>query len=463
MQSVYSLPGIMVIRADNTIRTTGCQTTLPACGCRGTHLVKEILLINVSGRDKPGVTSSITEILARHDVKILDIGQAVIHDTLTLGMVIEVPASAGSSPLLKDVLFRCHEMEMSVRFTPIHPQDYEIWVSHQGKDRHIVTLLARVITAEQIAAITQIVADHKLNIDHINRLSGRISLEAEKADQKACVEFSVRGHPRDINSMRAQFLTVASELGVDIAFQRDSAFRRNRRLVAFDMDSTLIEAEVIDELARHAGVGEEVAAITEQAMRGEIDFTESFKRRVALLKGLDESVLETIAEELPITEGAERLIGALRALGYKTAILSGGFTYFGRYLQKKLGIDYVYANELSIENGKVTGEVVGEVVDGQRKAKLLKAIAQQEGLDLEQVIAVGDGANDLPMLSIAGLGIAFRAKPLVKQTAEQAISNLGLDGILYLLGVRDRDSEELLNQANNEVLSKTNGFLPFRH
>ncbi|MCG8312258.1 MAG: phosphoserine phosphatase SerB [Pseudomonadales bacterium] len=411
--------------------------------------MREIILINISGTDKPGVTSSITAILSRYQVNILDIGQSVIHDTLSLGMVVEMSDEMDSSPVLKDVLFRCHEMDMGVRFTPISAAEYESWVEHQGKDRYIVTLLARIVSAKQIAAITEIVSNNGLNIDNLNRLSGRISLAESVQDQKACVEFSVRGEPKDIASMRAQFLEVANNLGVDIAFQKDNAYRRNRRLVAFDMDSTLIEAEVIDELAKRAGVGEQVAAITESAMRGEIDFTESFKRRVALLKGLDESVLEDIAANLPITEGAERLISALRALGYKTAILSGGFTYFGHFLKDKLGIDYVHANELAIENGKVTGEVVGRVVDGKRKAELLRDIAAIERLNLEQVIAVGDGANDLPMLGIAGLGIAFRAKPVVKENAEQAISNLGLDGILYLLGVRDRDSEELLTRQDS--------------
>ena len=410
--------------------------------------MREIILINISGSDRPGVTSTVTDILSRYQVNVLDIGQSVIHDTLSLGMVVEMPDRVDASPILKDLLFSCHEMHMAVRFTPINETDYESWVEHQGKDRYIVTLLARIISARQIAAITRIVASNGLNIDNINRLSGRISLEETTANQKACVEFSVRGVPKDISGMRAEFLKVANELGVDIAFQKDTAYRRNRRLVAFDMDSTLIEAEVIDELAKRAGVGEEVASITESAMRGEIDFTESFKRRVALLKGLDESVLADIAAHLPITEGAEQLINALRALGYKTAILSGGFTYFGEYLQNKLGIDYVHANELAIENGKVTGEVVGRVVDGQRKAELLREIAAIERLNLDQVIAVGDGANDLPMLGIAGLGIAFRAKPVVKETAEQAISNLGLDGILYLLGVRDRDSEELLTKKS---------------
>jgi phosphoserine phosphatase len=241
-----------------------------------------------------------------------------------------------------------------------------------------------------------------------------------------------------VDSFRRELLEVAAALEVDLAFQQDNMYRRNRRLVAFDMDSTLIEAEVIDELAKAAGVGAEVSAITERAMRGELDFADSFRERVALLAGLPESVLATVAKELKITEGAEHLIATLHALGYKTAILSGGFNYFAHYLQQRLGIDYIYANELDIEDGVVTGRVRGDIVDGQRKAALLRELVAKEGIDLQQVIAVGDGANDLPMLSIAGLGIAFRAKPLVKQSAEQSISTLGLDAILYLLGISDR-------------------------
>ncbi|WP_260958960.1 phosphoserine phosphatase SerB [Pseudomonas citri] len=403
--------------------------------------MREIVLINITGSDRPGLTAAITGVLAQGGVNVLDIGQAVIHDTLSFGILVEIPNAEQSKSVLKDILFAAHELDQQVRFTPVSEADYQYWVAGQGKQRHIVTLLTRKVTAEQLQRVSSITAEYGLNIDHIDRLSGRMPLDMAEDKGKGCIEFSVRGEPADPQALRAEFLSVAQELNVDIAFQEDSLFRRNRRLAVFDMDSTLIEAEVIDELAKAAGVGDKVSAITERAMAGELDFRASFKERLALLQGLDISVLDSIGASLRLTEGAEILFAELKRLGYKTAILSGGFTYFARQLQAKLGIDYVFANELEVVDGKVTGVAVEPIVDAQRKADLLRELAAKEGLSLEQTIAVGDGANDLPMLAIAGLGVAFRAKPLVKQSARQAISTLGLDGVLYLLGFRDRDGQ----------------------
>ncbi|MDA8866309.1 phosphoserine phosphatase SerB [Porticoccaceae bacterium] len=402
--------------------------------------MKDILLINVFGEDKLGVTSAVTSLLSNFDVTILDIGQAVIHDQLNLGLLAAIPSEASSDDLMAQVQACTTELNMRVKFLPISEGRYQQWVEQQGKPRHIVTLLARKIEAQHLAALTAVVSRYQLNIDKMVRLSGRIDLHETKELGRACVEFSVRGEASDPQAFKKSLLELAHQYDIDIAFQEDNIFRRNRRLVVFDMDSTLIDAEVIDELAIEAGVGQQVAEITEAAMQGKLDFKQSFEQRLALLEGLDASVLQKIAQRLQLNEGAEHLITTLKKLGYKTAIVSGGFSFFGEYLQEILGVDYVYANQLDIENGKVTGRVKGDIIDGQRKADLLRELAERDGLMLEQVIAVGDGANDLPMLDIAGLGIAFRAKPLVEASAKQAISSLGLDGILYLLGYSDKDT-----------------------
>lgn len=403
--------------------------------------MREIILISFLGPDQPNQFNRMMQVLTTHQLDILDVGQAVIHNQLTLGLVVATDQPTHAALAMKDMLLLAHEIGLSLYFKPISAAEYQQWVKEGGRTKYIVTVLSRELTAAHLQAVTQIISQHGFNIETVSRLSGRLGMDEHDNDQhrKACVEFGLSGQMLDALALRADCLKLSTNLSIDIAVQEDNAYRRNRRLVCFDMDSTLIEQEVIDELALEAGVGEQVAEITERAMQGDLDFKQSFAARVALLKGLDSQVLEKIAQRLTITEGTERLISTLKALGYRTAILSGGFQYFAEKLQQQLGIDEVYANQLDIVDGRVTGEVVGQVVDGARKAELLRMLAEKQGISLQQVIAVGDGANDLPMLSIAGLGVAFRAKPLVRQNATQAISSVGLDGILYLLGVRDKD------------------------
>ncbi len=398
---------------------------------------EEQILISITGQDRPGLTASVMGILAKYGAQVLDIGQADIHSTLSLGILMRLD-EIHSGQVMKELLFKATELGVNIGFSPISDEEYEDWVNRQGKNRYILTVIGRSLSAEQIAATTKIIAEQGLNIDSILRLTGRMSIKRPERNVRACIEFSLRGNPADRAALQTELMNMSQEMAVDFSFQHDDMYRRMRRLICFDMDSTLIQTECIDELAKRAGVGDQVKEITARAMRGEIDFKESFKERVALLKGLDVSVMKEIAEQLPITEGTDRLMSVLKTCGYKIAILSGGFTYFGEYLQRKYGIDYVYANELEIdENGKLTGNYVGEIVDGHRKAELLKLIAQVEKVNLAQTIAVGDGANDLPMISEAGLGIAFHAKPRVVANARQSINTMGIDGILYFLGFKD--------------------------
>ena len=398
---------------------------------------EEQILIRITGQDRPGLTASVMGILAKYGAQVLDIGQADIHATLSLGVLIRLD-EMHSGQVMKELLFKTTELGVNIGFSPITDEEYENWVNHQGKNRYILTMIGRSLSARQIEATTKIIAQQGLNIDSILRLSGRMSIKEPQRNVRASIEFSLRGNPADRATMQKELMNMSQEMAVDFSFQHDDMYRRMRRLICFDMDSTLIQTECIDELAKRAGVGDKVSEITARAMRGEIDFKESFKERVTLLKGLDASVMKDIAEHMPITEGTDRLMSVLKTCGYKIAILSGGFTYFGEYLQKKFGVDYVYANELEIdENGKLTGNYLGDIVDGHRKAELLKLIAQVEKVNLAQTIAVGDGVNDLPMISEAGLGIAFHAKPRVVANAQQSINTMGIDGILYFLGFKD--------------------------
>ena len=404
-----------------------------------TNAVSEIYLLNLTGRDRPGLMASVASVLAAWDVNVLDIGQAVIHEHISLGLLVEIPPDRAATDVMKDLLFAGHELNVQVNFTPITLEQYERWVAEQGKARLVITVMGRKLAASQVAAVATLCAEHQLNIDVITRLSGRRSLANPAIHPKAAVQLTVSGPVADERNLRRRLLQLSQELGIDVSAHVDDIYRRNRRLVVFDMDSTLIQVEVIDELAKLAGAGEEVSAITAAAMRGELDFKASLTQRVALLAGLPETVLAEVAAALPLMEGAEWVTSTLKRLGYKIGIISGGFDYFGHHLQQKLGFDYVHANRLEIIDGKLTGRVLGEIIDGPKKAELLQQIALAENLSLEQTIAVGDGANDIPMLSIAGMGVAFHAKPIVREKAERAISNLGLDGLLFLIGIRERE------------------------
>jgi len=401
--------------------------------------MNKIVLINISGGDRPGLTSSLAEILAAYHARVFDIGQAVVHETLTLAILIEIPGNEEFTPLKRDLIVKAHDLELKIKFTPVNEESFDHWVRSQGKFRFVISVIGRLITSEQLAKISAAISAHGFNIDRIERLSGRLSLTGRVANSNACVELEISGENDASSALRATLMDLTHKFEIDIAFQRESIYRRNRRLVAFDMDSTLIQAEVIDELAKLHGVGDQVSAITASAMRGEVDFKQSLTQRVGLLRGLPAQRLQDLLHSIPLADGAERLISTLKILGYKTAILSGGFSFFGKHLQTRLGIDYVFANDLEIENDALTGRLASEIVDGEKKAELLQSIARQENISLDQVVAVGDGANDLPMLNMAGMGIAFHAKPLVRESANHAVSHLGLDSILYLLGVRDRD------------------------
>ena len=393
----------------------------------------ELFLIRIFGDGGSPVTQKVSSILADMDAEILDIGHSVIHNNLSLGLLVHLPESDRSAPVKLER--RLGSVAEKIIISPVNLDSYELWVQNQGAPRYVLTLLARRLKASHLSAVSDLIAGSDLKVDAIKRLSGRISRRSDFGSTKACVEFSIRGEPQ--KSFRENLLAVGNEFQIDVALQEDGIYRRHRRLIAFDMDSTLIATEVIDELADRFSVGEKVRAITAKAMAGELDFADSLRRRVELLEGMESIDLEQVASKIPLAEGAESLFKTLNHLGYKTAIISGGFTFFGNQLKEKLGIDYVFGNQLEIQEGKITGKLIGQIIGAEQKAEILENIAQKENISLKQTIAVGDGANDLPMLSVAGLGIAFKAKPLVRKVAKHSISNLGLDSLLYLMGIRD--------------------------
>ncbi len=396
-------------------------------------------LINITGKNSKDKLKTITQALNLFKGHILDINQAVIFKTLSLEILIELDRDTNPESFLKEILYVSHKLNLHVSFENIDLENSAHWNYIETQKRYIITALAKHLSINHINNLMQLIQEAELSVISIKRLS-RPRLYSNDSFGVTCIEMTLNGPPLDLKIIRRKFLSLSQRGDIDLGIQEDTPYRRHRRLIAFDMDSTLIQTEVIDELAKKKGVGREVKEITEQAMRGKIDFKESLRKRVSLLKGLSLDELEDVANNIPLTEGALRLINNLKVLGYKIAIISGGFTYFGNYLKEKLQLDYVFANELEIKDNVLTGNVLGEIIDGEKKAEILRELAQRENISLEQVIAVGDGANDLPMLNLAGLGIAFRAKPIVREEAKQSLTNVGLDAILYFLGIRDREA-----------------------
>lgn len=391
------------------------------------------VIVTITGRDVPGITSSLTEILNRDGVLLLDIEQAVTHGLLSLSMVIQFVGDAGDDKaVLKDLLFKAKELGVNLDFMVVDGEE----TLRSSNQQFAITLMSDDLQARHVAAISAVLARRAVNIDSIRKLNerGLFCLEL--------ITYTDAG--MDLSALKDDLLKITTRYPrLDIAVQRESLYRRAKRLIVMDMDSTLIQVEVIDELAKRAGVGEKVAEITERAMQGEISFDESLHERVSLLKGLGEADLKYVAEQIPLTPGADVLIKTCKRLGYKIALISGGFSYFGDFLKEKLGLHYVYTNQLEMRDGKLTGKVIGPIVNAERKAELLEQIAKAEEVPLESVIAIGDGANDIPMLKKAGLGIAFNAKAKTRLAAPAAVNQRTLQAILYLLGITDKDVDEV--------------------
>ena len=402
-------------------------------------MTKNYILVTVSGPDKPGITSSLMNVIVKDHVQIRDMGQSITHGFLSLSFLLdfnnhsEYDASQNfeqvndfttESPVLKDLLFEAKKMGMLLEFDVINDEEQ---LTPRGPQYILSCVAQKNIKASFIKDISTMLAQNSINI---RRIENTGSHDFTKLEISCACPANF-----DEGKFKGALIDISHDHQIDLAFLRDNVYRRSKRLIVFDMDSTLIQTEVVDELADIAGAGAKVRDITERAMNGELDFNQSLIERVSNFKGMSEKKLAEVADRLPLTPGVEEFIDTVKRLGYKVAVISGGFTYFANYLKDKLKLDFAFANELEIVNGELTGKVKGTIINAEQKAVLLDLIAQQEGISLEQVVAIGDGANDLLMLSKAGLGIAFHAKDVVKQKASHSMSHGPMTSVLHFLGI----------------------------
>lgn len=390
------------------------------------------VLITVSGPDHPGITAALMDIVVKSGHQVCDMGQAVTHGLLSLSVYIEFKDN-NQMDLLKELLFETRNMGLVLNYQLIEEKDSE--VSFNSNEKFILNCISTSkLTPKFLRDVARTLATNKINILRIDNMSQR---SFKSLEMTTTIPDGI-----DLQKLKKDLMGLSVSHQVDLAFLKDNVFRRSKRLIVFDMDSTLIQSEVIDEMAKVLGVGEEVSKITKRAMEGEIDFDQSLTLRVSKLKGLTVEKMKFILDNLELTQGAEHFIKRVKSLGYKVAIISGGFSFYADALKEKLGLDYAFSNELEIQNGALTGKVLGTIINAQQKAMLLKLIAQQEKISMEQVVAIGDGANDLQMLSLAGLGIAYHAKEIVKKEANHHMSHGPMTSILYFLGIPE--NEQLL-------------------
>ncbi len=387
---------------------------------------RDFVMVTVSGPDQPGITAAFSKILVDNQVEIVDIEQASLQDFLGLSFLLDMSGAKQSKDgVLKDLLFEASRLHLTLNFRLFSEKEMK---ARNSKNLFILTYFGDTLA---LAEISNILAEENANIQMISNLTRHCA---------SCVELTIDvNEVKNLSQLKARVIAKSHELNIDLALQKMEAYRKNKRLVFFDMDSTLVDMEIIDEMAQRAGVFKEVSRITEKARRGDIDFEESLTQRVALLKGLRVEELEKIRKDMKLSAGAEDLVDILKRLGFKLGLVSGGFDYFSDFLREKLGLDFSYANQLEIKNGALTGKVLGKIVDNTYKAKIVNMVASREGVLLDQTVAIGDGANDVLMLGQAGLGIAYNAKEKLERVANMSLGRARLKNILYILGISEEE------------------------